>query len=107
MSWAKAYKGLMRALEPFAGPILQRCVKLGKENAARINERKGIASLPRPAGKLVWMHGASVGETSMLLPLIRRMLEDDPSLHVLVTSGTMTSAKIMAERLPDLSLIHI
>jgi len=47
------------------------------------------------------MHGASVGETSMLLPLIRRLLIDDPKLHILVTSGTMTSAKIMAERLPD------
>lgn len=100
MSWASAYKRLMRMLEPFAGIILKRRVKSGKEDESRIGERKGIASLPRPAGTLIWMHGASVGETSMLLPLIRRLLGDDPKLHILVTSGTMTSAKVMAERLP-------
>ena len=100
MSWASAYRRLMRMLEPFAGFILQRRVKSGKEDETRIGERKGIASLRRPDGVLVWMHGASVGETSMLLPLIRRMLDDDPKLHILVTSGTMTSAKIMAGRLP-------
>ncbi len=101
MSWAGAYQKLMRGLEPFAGYILKRRVKSGKEDETRIRERKGIASLARPAGQLIWMHGASVGETSMLLPLIKRLLDDDPKLHVLVTSGTMTSAKIMAERLPD------
>ena len=101
MSWAGAYRGLMRGLEPFAGYILKRRVKSGKEDETRIEERKGMASLPRPAGALIWMHGASVGETSMLLPLIRRLLDDDPNLHILMTSGTMTSAIIMAERLPD------
>jgi len=101
MSWAGAYQKLMRGLEPFAGFILKRRVKSGKEDDTRTGERKGIASIPRPAGTLIWMHGASVGETSMLLPLIRRLLDDDPKLHILVTSGTMTSAKIMAERLPD------
>lgn len=101
MSWAGAYRTMMRGLEPFAGYILKRRVKSGKEDETRTGERKGIASLSRPAGTLIWMHGASVGETSMLLPLIRRLLEDDPKLHILVTSGTMTSAKIMAERLPD------
>lgn len=101
MSWAGAYRKLMQGLEPFAGYILKRRVKSGKEDETRIAERKGIASLPRPSGTLIWMHGASVGETSMLLPLIRRLLEDDPKLHVLVTSGTMTSAQIMKERLPE------
>ena len=100
MSWANLYRSFTQTLEPFAGFILQRRIRSGKEDETRIGERKGIASLPRPSGTLVWMHGASVGETSMLLPLIKRMLEDDPALHILVTSGTMTSAKIMAERLP-------
>ena len=100
MSWAKAYRRLMLMLEPWAKFFLMRRVKTGKEDETRIGERKGIASLPRPPGQLIWMHGASVGETSMLLPLIRRLLDDDPKLHILVTSGTMTSAQIMAERLP-------
>ncbi len=100
MSWAGTYRRLMSGLEPFAGYILKRRLKAGKEDIARISERKGIASRPRPDGTLIWMHGASVGETSMLLPLIERLLSDDPKLHVLVTSGTLTSAKIMADRLP-------
>ena len=100
MSWAGAYRMLMRGLEPFASVILARRVKSGKEDETRISERKGIASIARPPGTLIWMHGASVGETSMLLPLVRRLLDDDPKLHILITSGTMTSAKVMAERLP-------
>lgn len=101
MSWAKAYRRLMLMLEPWAKFFLMRRVKTGKEDETRISERKGIASLARPAGQLIWMHGASVGETSMLLPLIRRLLGDDPKLHILVTSGTMTSAKLLSERLPE------
>jgi len=101
MSWAKAYRSLMTGLEPFAALLLKRRVKTGKEDETRIAERKGIASLERPIGQLIWMHGASVGETSMLLPLIKRLLGDDPKLHILVTSGTMTSAALLAKRLPD------
>jgi len=101
MSWQRAYHGLMRGLEPFAALLLKRRVRSGKEDEARISERKGIASRSRPAGTLIWMHGASVGETSMLLPLIRRLLDDDPKLHILVTSGTMTSATLLAKRLPE------
>lgn len=101
MSWKRAYHGLMKGLEPLAGVILNRRVKSGKEDETRIGERKGLPSLPRPDGTLIWMHGASVGETSMLLPLIRRLLDDDPKLHILVTSGTMTSAQVMSDRLPD------
>ena len=101
MSWQRAYHGLMRGLEPFAALLLKRRVRAGKEDEARISERKGIASRSRPAGTVIWMHGASVGETSMLLPLIRRLLDDDPKLHILVTSGTMTSATLLAKRLPE------
>lgn len=101
MSWHATYKLFSRMMEPFADMILRKRVKSGKENLARIGERKGIASIARPAGTLVWMHGASVGETSMLLPLITRLLKEQPDLNILVTSGTQTSAKIMAERLPE------
>lgn len=101
MSWSGGYRHLSRALEPFAGLLLKRRAKAGKEDAARLDERKGIASHPRPDGPLIWMHGASVGETSMLLPLIQRLLDGDPKLHILVTSGTVTSAAVMTDRLPE------
>ena len=73
----------------------------GKEDATRFEERLGRASRKRPVGPLVWAHGASVGEALSLLPLIGRLVSDRPSLEVLVTTGTVTSARLMAERLPE------
>lgn len=73
----------------------------GKEDATRFEERLGRASRERPVGPLVWAHAASVGESLSLLPLIGRLVSDRPSLEVLVTTGTVTSARLMAERLPE------
>jgi 3-deoxy-D-manno-octulosonic-acid transferase len=74
-------------------------VARGKEDTARIGERLGVTSMPRPEGKLVWVHGASVGECISALPLIEKMR--DMGIAVLVTSGTVTSARVMAKRLPE------
>lgn len=96
---------LYRMATSLGGPLirlyLRQRVKRGKEDPARIDERLGRASLPRPAGKLVWLHGASVGEAMSMLPLIERLRTDHPGWAVLVTTGTVTSAKLMAERLPQ------
>jgi 3-deoxy-D-manno-octulosonic-acid transferase len=69
-------------------------------NATRVQERLGHATLPRPDGPLIWCHAASVGESVSLLALIDQLLADDPRLHVLVTSGTASSAQVLAGRLP-------
>jgi len=79
---------------------LNKRLKAGKEDAARFPERLGIASLPRPSGKLVWIHAASVGESLSVLPLIERLGKDHSNWQVLVTTGTVTSARLMLERLP-------
>ena len=47
----------------------------------------------------MWLHAASVGESASVLPLVARLLAD-PALSVLVTSGTVASARLMADRLP-------
>jgi 3-deoxy-D-manno-octulosonic-acid transferase len=94
------YRAATIALEPFAPLLLARRAKAGKEDRARLNERLGRPTTPRPAGPLVWLHGASVGESLSILPLVERLRAERPDVGVLVTSGTVTSAALLARRLP-------
>ena len=96
----RTYRGLTQVIAPALPLWLKRRAKRGKEDPARRSERFGIASVARPTGQLFWMHGASVGEVTMLLPLIDKVLTEYPAAYVLVTSGTTTSAELMAKRLP-------
>lgn len=93
------YRALGFALAPLARPWLRARTSRGKEEQSRIGERFGLSSRERPPGTLIWIHGASVGECLAALPLINRLLEKG-GRNVLVTSGTVTSAKLMNERLP-------
>jgi 3-deoxy-D-manno-octulosonic-acid transferase len=94
----RAWSG--RSARSFAeGKLIQRAAA-GKEDPARLDERRGNAGLPRPAGPLIWFHAASVGESLALLELIRLLLEERPDLSILVTTGTVTSAAVMGDRLP-------
>jgi 3-deoxy-D-manno-octulosonic-acid transferase len=94
----KAWRLLTGALSPVAHLLLRRRAAHGKEDWTRLNERLGISGLARPDGRLVWIHGASVGESLSALPLIEKLLEN---ATVLVTSGTVTSAAMMSQRLPQ------
>ena len=93
-----------RTATDLAGPLLRRHLAsraiYGKEEPSRIEERFGIAGIARPAGRLGWLHGASVGEMQSLLPLIEALARREPGLHFLVTTGTVTSARLLAQRRP-------
>ena len=81
--------------------VLERRRAEGKEDAERSGERMGEPGLPRPEGTLAWFHAASVGEAASLLEMLRRLTQARPGLHCLVTTGTVTSAAFLADRLPE------
>lgn len=86
---------------PLIAAFMRRRLAAGKEDAMRFGERQGAASLGRPDGsRLIWVHAASVGESLSMLPLIEYLLAADADLTLLLTTGTISSAQLMAERLP-------
>ncbi|GHA92869.1 3-deoxy-D-manno-octulosonic acid transferase [Algimonas arctica] len=95
-----AYRVVTSLVAPFLPLLIRMRLKAGKEDPARQRERYGVTDIKRPLGTVIWMHGASVGETQMLRPIIARLLQT-PGRTVLVTSGTKTSADLMAEQLPE------
>src|SRR6185312_6459878 len=99
----RLYRAATTALTPLVPLFLRRRAARAKEDHTRANERLGRDLPARPDGPLIWVHGASVGECIAALPLVEALLKDE-SRNVLVTSGTVTSAKLMAERLPARAL---
>lgn len=93
-----AYSLLGTLLTPALTLWLERRARRGKEDPFRMGERFGHASLPRPEGTLVWLHAASVGETQSVLTLVRALLVQHPFLSVLITTGTVTSAALVAQQ---------
>ncbi len=98
MPLLQLYRLATIALTPLAGAALNWRVARGKEDPARLGERLGLPSRERPPGRLVWLHGASLGETLSLLPLVERFIQR--GAEVLVTSGTVSSARLLTARLP-------
>lgn len=97
----KFYRFLTILAGPFLPIFLRWRMLRGKENPARLPERMGIAAQPRPAGRLAWLHAASVGEAQSALILIDALRARYSDLSVLVTTGTVTSAELMEKRLPE------
>jgi 3-deoxy-D-manno-octulosonic-acid transferase len=99
----RIYQKLSAAVVPLAPALIKRRLKLGKEDPARIGERRGVSQGVRPQGPLVWIHGASVGEVLAAAALIERLRA--LNIRILLTSGTVTSAAIVAKRFPP-DIIH-
>jgi 3-deoxy-D-manno-octulosonic-acid transferase len=94
-----AWRLATTAVTPFASLYVRNRAARGKEDSARMQERLGLTDKARPEGRLIWIHGASVGESLSALPLVHKLLQESGT-HVLVTSGTVASATVLEQRLP-------
>ncbi|MEK1853574.1 MAG: lipid IV(A) 3-deoxy-D-manno-octulosonic acid transferase [Phyllobacterium sp.] len=105
--WARlvlsTYRWVGAAAFPIVGAYVAFRASKGKEERGRQGERYGVASVARPTGPLIWVHAASVGETSAVTPLVEAIV--DMGIHVVLTTGTVTSAKMVQERLGE-RVIH-
>ncbi len=105
--WARlvlsTYRWVGAAAFPIVGAYVAFRASKGKEERGRHGERYGVASVARPSGPLIWVHAASVGETSAVTPLVEAIV--DMGIHVVLTTGTVTSAKMVQDRLGD-RVIH-
>jgi 3-deoxy-D-manno-octulosonic-acid transferase len=99
----RVYQRLSSAMLPLAPALIKRRLQQGKEDPARIGERRGMSNDVRPHGPLVWIHGASVGEVLAAVGLIEKLRA--LNIRILLTSGTVTSAAIVAKRFPA-DIIH-
>jgi 3-deoxy-D-manno-octulosonic-acid transferase len=98
--WPSAYCAATAVAAPLVRCYLRARSRRGKEDRERIAERYGIASVERPRGTMIWIHAASVGEAHSVLALIERIIEQLPGIEILLTTGTVTSARLLAGRLP-------
>lgn len=96
----RVYRGATRLLLPLAARSVAKKLRAHDVPEARIAERQGHASLPRPDAPLIWVHAASVGESLAALTLMTRLGERLPGHEFLITSGTATSAELIEKRMP-------
>lgn len=95
-----AYAAAASALAPLAPAWLRRRTAAGKEESARLGERLGRSDIARPEGPLVWLHGASVGETRVNLTLAAALAAARPDLCLLITTHTLTGAETARRNMP-------
>lgn len=100
------WRGIGHLLTPLVRLWLEHRVTQGKENATRLGERFGQAGRPRPPGRLIWCHGASVGEAQALLPLLLHLHKLRPDVTLLLTTGTVTSATLVEQRTAGTGILH-
>lgn len=99
------YYGLSWVCAPFVSGYLHWRASKNHEDRTRLKERKGITTKLRPNKSLLWIHAVSVGEAVAALTVIQAVLKKCPEVHVLLTTTTVSSARVIQKRLPK-NVIH-
>ena len=85
---------LILILSPFI--ILIRLLKK-KENPKRFREKIGFFTKHRSKGKLIWFHGASVGELQSIVPLLEKLEKSKKISQILITTNTLSSSEVISK----------
>lgn len=99
------YFGLSWLSTPLISGYLKWRAFTGHEDKNRLKERKGMASISRPNKPLLWVHAVSVGEAVSALTLMQAILKKYPEIYGLLTTTTVSSSKVIQQRLPK-NIIH-
>ncbi len=89
------YKILINIIFFFSPLILIIRLIKNKEDLYRFKEKFGFFSKNKKKGKLIWFHGASVGEVQSVIPLIERFEKNKSVSQILITSNTVSSSNII------------
>jgi len=66
-----------------------------KETLKSYSQKILISDKYRPKGKLIWFHGASVGEIKSIIPILEKLEKNSNYNQILITSNTLSSANIV------------
>ncbi len=101
--WLLFYRVLSMILLPFIAIYLLLRVLKKKEQFNRLSERFGFAKCPKnfinSKSPIIWIHGVSVGEANCAFFLAEELLKFSPQLRILLTTTTLTSARIIAQKI--------
>ena len=89
------YRFLINLIFIFSPLIIIFRIAKKKENFFRVKEKLGIFSRKKLKGKIIWFHGASVGEIQSIIPLIENFEKNKKISQILVTSNTLSSSSII------------
>jgi 3-deoxy-D-manno-octulosonic-acid transferase len=85
-------------VRPFVPFLLRWRRRRGIADARLTSERMGVAGLPRPEGRLVWIHAAGTGDGQSMLTLVDRLVAR--GFQVLLSTRVPAAADTLKRMLP-------
>ena len=98
----QAYLGLSRMLPSLWHGLAKQIHRHQAAKRDRFRERLGHSSIPRPSGRVIWVHAESVGEVSTVASLLHDIAEHG---HIVITTTTQSGAE-RVESLGSERILH-